>query len=337
MAAPPLPAAPPYATPAPAAFEIAAPESSLLWCTSTGPSRASGPRLWTRCAARAWSRRARRRCTRPRPRAAPPRARTKAADQRREKAEADAEALRAQLADAEARHRAARDAWALKEKKLRAAAAPRDEPPATILDGLVDAVARRPDAEAEELEAWASRARQFQRAVEERIRDTGATPRPPTAAEPPTPAKTAGRPRCRTRAPRARPSRATEWRSCSSSTRARRRSVDAGAAVSRRRVNDFSCTFPPSPESHPGHRVGRRRRGAESRGMSRARRARSQYHGRFPHKRRPRGTASRPSRACPRGSRRRRPSSTPRRAPAPRHSCGRSSSTCSTARRRSPP
>ena len=168
------------------------PSRACSWCTSTGPSRASGPRLWTRCAARASSRRARRRCSRPRPRAAPPaRADAKAADQRREKAEADAEALRAQLADAEARHRAARDAWALKEKKLRAAAAPRDEPPATILDRLVDAVARRPDAEAEELEAWASRARQFQRAVEERIRDTGATPRPPTAAEPPTPAKTA--------------------------------------------------------------------------------------------------------------------------------------------------
>ena len=192
MAAPPLPAAPPYATPAPAAFELAAPESSLLLVHLDRAIKGERAQALDEVRrARLEQARATALLEAEAARGAAARADAKAADQRREKAEADAEALRAQLADAEARHRAARDAWALKEKKLRAAAAPRDEPPATILDRLVDAVARRPDAEAEELEAWASRARQFQRAVEERIRDTGATPRPPTAAEPPTPAKTA--------------------------------------------------------------------------------------------------------------------------------------------------
>ena len=193
MAAPPLPAAPPYATtPAPAAFELAAPESSLLLVHLDRAIKGERAQALDEVRrARLVQERATALHEAEAARGAAARADAKAADQRREKAEADAEALRAQLADAEARHRAARDAWALKEKKLRAAAAPRDEPPATILDRLVDAVARRPDAEAEELEAWASRARQFQRAVEERIRDTGATPRPPTAAEPPTPAKTA--------------------------------------------------------------------------------------------------------------------------------------------------
>ena len=159
MAAPPLPAAPPYATPAPAAFELAAPESSLLLVHLDRAIKGERAKFLdeVRCA-RLEQARATALHEAEAARGAAARADAKAADQRREKAEADAEALRAQLGDAEARHRAARDAWALKEKKLRAAAAPRDEPPATILDRLVDAVARRPDAEAEELEAWASRA-----------------------------------------------------------------------------------------------------------------------------------------------------------------------------------
>ena len=105
MAAPPLPAAR-RTPPGPGRLRPRGARVELLWCTSTGPSRASGPRLWTRCAARASSRRARPLQGRGRRRGRA--ADAKAADQRREKAEAEAEALRAQLADAEARTAGAR-------------------------------------------------------------------------------------------------------------------------------------------------------------------------------------------------------------------------------------
>lgn len=194
MAAPPPAwAAPQYAPPAPAAFELAAPESSLLLVHLDRAIKGERAQALDEVRrSRLEQARAVAMLDAETARSSAARADANAADQRCANAETDAEALRSQLADAERRHRAARDAWALKETKLSAAAAAaRDEPPATLLDRLFDAVARRPQAEAEELEAWASRARQFQRAVEERIRSMGATPRPPTAAEPATPAKQA--------------------------------------------------------------------------------------------------------------------------------------------------